>query len=374
MKPNCDRLHSLSPSTCMIKNRQLTTAHRLGFPAGTIIYFAVDYDVLGYEIHEKIVPYFQEINETFDKITENLGVKRYKIGIYSSRNVCSTVRTAYGTGIEGLFVADMSSGYSGNLGFAMPTDWAFDQFAQLFGSSNGIGVDIDKVGYSGLDQGVSSVNPPFLSDKIFEVIFNEYIKIMEHFPGVNNIAGLVNFQLNKKFSIYKSLLVDIDAKVSASYDPDDSENSIQFSIVNGKLEGSLTQQMLKNSSVTLSSDQITAYDKILKNVSLEISMENISLSTNIKDTETVVTFTIYKKEVEVLDIGTTDMTLKVIYTIKHQNNDDKEKFQDDASKLNIFAAALIALGVAVFIGSVIAEGPVIGIASLIAFLIGVKEQ
>ena len=48
----------------------------------------------------------------------------------------------------------MSTGYSGNLGFRMPVNWAFDQFAEI---SDGLEhtIDFDKVGYSGRDEGVS---------------------------------------------------------------------------------------------------------------------------------------------------------------------------------------------------------------------------
>ena len=49
----------------------------------------------------------------------------------------------------------MSTGFSGNLGFSMPANWAFDQFyTTSIGSGSGH-LEIDKDGFSGKDHGVS---------------------------------------------------------------------------------------------------------------------------------------------------------------------------------------------------------------------------
>ncbi|MEU7875743.1 glycoside hydrolase domain-containing protein [Dactylosporangium sp. NPDC049140] len=61
----------------------------------------------------------------------------YAIGVYSCRNTCSRLAA------EGLttrsFVSGMSTGYSGNLGFALPDNWAFDQIANRDLSTQHIG-------------------------------------------------------------------------------------------------------------------------------------------------------------------------------------------------------------------------------------------
>ena len=50
----------------------------------------------------------------------------------------------------------MSTGFSGNLGYPMPANWAFGQFFEMFiGSGNGR-FDIDKNDYSGRDTGITS--------------------------------------------------------------------------------------------------------------------------------------------------------------------------------------------------------------------------
>ena len=103
----------------------------------TVIYFAVDMDILDYQIDSHIIPYFRGINESIDY--------RYQVGIYASRNVCSRIADAKLS--VSSFVADMSTGFSGNLGFRIPSNWNYDQIYEI----NGYGGkwDLDKVGYSG---------------------------------------------------------------------------------------------------------------------------------------------------------------------------------------------------------------------------------
>jgi peptidoglycan hydrolase-like protein with peptidoglycan-binding domain len=97
-----------------------TAADSLSFLPGAIIYFAVDYDAIDYEVTNYILPYFKAINDEFS--TNGYG---YKVGIYGPRNVCSRVASA-GYSCSS-FICDMSSGFSGNLGYSLPIDWAFDQ-------------------------------------------------------------------------------------------------------------------------------------------------------------------------------------------------------------------------------------------------------
>lgn len=116
----------------------------LNVPIGATIYFAVDCDPLDAEIDSYIIPYFKAVYSAM-----NYGI--YRVGVYGTRNVCQKIRDEFGGRIL-LFVSDASYGFSGNLGFKMPDDWAFDQFATdiEIGSGNGA-VAIDKVSYSGVD-------------------------------------------------------------------------------------------------------------------------------------------------------------------------------------------------------------------------------
>lgn len=99
-------------------------AKNLRIPLDEIIYFAVDYDFTDAQTTTIVIPHFQGINAYFNEH----GIK-YKIGIYASRNICTRVsekKLACSS-----FVLDMSTGYSGNLGYRMPENWAFDQIQEL---------------------------------------------------------------------------------------------------------------------------------------------------------------------------------------------------------------------------------------------------
>lgn len=102
----------------------VSAAIALNIPTDEIIYFAVDYDFNEAQCNDIVVSHFRGIA----KYMEETSVK-YNVGIYGSRNICSTICK------KGLasssFVADMSTGYSGNLGFTMPDNWAFDQFLEF---------------------------------------------------------------------------------------------------------------------------------------------------------------------------------------------------------------------------------------------------
>lgn len=134
--------------------RACAAAAVLGLPTGSIIYFAVDYDATGDEIRGSITPYFEGIAAS----VAALGGK-YSVGIYGSRNVCSTV---CGRGLAvSSFVSGMSTGFSGNLGFPLPTNWAFDQIKTLTLAAGTAGqLEIDKNIYSRRDPGLAALDKP----------------------------------------------------------------------------------------------------------------------------------------------------------------------------------------------------------------------
>jgi peptidoglycan hydrolase-like protein with peptidoglycan-binding domain len=125
-----------------------------GFDPGTVIYFAVDYDATQAEIDAQIVPYFRGVAGALT--TKG---NRFVHGVYGSRNVCSQVsQTTYA---RWSFVSGMSTGFSGNMGFALPENWAFNQIqTKIIGSGDGT-LEIDKDVYrKGTDRAVTSVNSP----------------------------------------------------------------------------------------------------------------------------------------------------------------------------------------------------------------------
>ncbi|MCV7588328.1 DUF1906 domain-containing protein [Micrococcus luteus] len=133
------------------------SAINLSIPEGTIIYFAVDVDATSDDIQSHILPYFRGVK----KAIVGAG-SRYRVGVYGSRNVCSKV-SASGLA-ESSFVSGMSTGFSGNLGFALPANWAFDQISNFILAEGTPGqIEIDNNIVSGRDRGfVGSVLVPIL--------------------------------------------------------------------------------------------------------------------------------------------------------------------------------------------------------------------
>lgn len=130
-------------------------ATALGLPFGTVIYFSVDYDATDDDMASAIIPHFQGIQASMNSI----GGPQYAVGVYGTRNTCSTL---YAQGLATRsFASDMSTGYSGNLGFPLPDNWAFDQIATITlddGESDSVEIDNDLV--SGWDPGIKSVTTP----------------------------------------------------------------------------------------------------------------------------------------------------------------------------------------------------------------------
>ncbi|WP_327692578.1 glycoside hydrolase domain-containing protein [Streptomyces sp. NBC_00459] len=130
----------------------IDAAQGYGFKRGTRIYFAVDYDALDADVTSNIIPHFQGIQDRFDQYAAG-----YKIGVYGPRNICSRVAASGATSAS--FVSDMSTGFSGNLGFSMPEDWAFDQISTIsIGSGTGA-IQIDNDISSDRDSGQNTFDP-----------------------------------------------------------------------------------------------------------------------------------------------------------------------------------------------------------------------
>jgi peptidoglycan hydrolase-like protein with peptidoglycan-binding domain len=146
-----------------VRAYQAATAY--GLPAGTIIYFAVDFDAVDADIDEKtgpgantaisIINYFKGVR---NKLTNLLSP--YTIGIYGTRNVCSRLSSGQFPIAVSSYIAGMSTGWSGNLGFQLPANWAFNQIQNLtIGTGTGA-IEIDKNVKSGRDNGVTGLTTP----------------------------------------------------------------------------------------------------------------------------------------------------------------------------------------------------------------------
>lgn len=163
----------------------IQTAIRLGFPYGTTIYFAVDFDCLPQDVDDYIVNYFTEINGIF---SSTLNAEQYKIGVYGPRQLCAEMFSRMLA--VSSFVSDMSRGFTGNCGYPLPINWSFDQFfEENFDSSPDFA--IDKVALSTdltKDKGCISFNQ---SDPITDAerINSFYMKYLRKFAAATTSVG-----------------------------------------------------------------------------------------------------------------------------------------------------------------------------------------
>ena len=162
-------------------------------PKDTVIYFAVDLDVYEDQIKEYIIPYFQGINEYISN--------KYRVGIYGPRLICSRVSE------EELacssFVADMSTGYSGNIGQKMPENWCYDQFTEISKFNNDF--DIDKVMYNEKIPAISSAEIDLDNSKRNERYINFLAEAYKLAEKYHNTKGniLYNNLLVLQYIAYK---------------------------------------------------------------------------------------------------------------------------------------------------------------------------
>lgn len=205
-------------------------AAKLGFPAATTIYFAVDVDVLDGDIDGTIIPYFRGISQAMNNSI-------YKIGIYGTRNVCNRVTEASGTNVLFSYVADMSYGWSGNLGFKMPKNWAFDQFVEYTAA----GVDIDQVASSGKDQGSTKfkVNPNVVRLEFARTLINNSYQLKPIKPY------LPSLEVDGPTLHISSALSDFYVKLSSKFSSNNSNTPLGFKISNGKISTQVQAELEK---------------------------------------------------------------------------------------------------------------------------------
>ncbi|MGG0051842.1 glycoside hydrolase domain-containing protein [Bacillus atrophaeus] len=293
-----------------------SAARRLGFPSGTTIYFAVDFDAYDYEVTDKIIPYFQEIKSAFAKMQTFSSAPKYEIGVYGPRNIC--IRTAEAELTKYSFVANMSTGFSGNLGYPMPDNWAFDQFYErTIGSGSG-SIGIDKDGFSGRDSGVSDVNPP--SDPIYDARLRTLTDILSTIPALEDLSGLANamFEFDTTETIYASPVLDIILSTSllATIPSEGSPNTI--TVTNGK-PGAYITGLLGDTQTSLTASQIDSYQNLLNSLSLSVRNGYLEVYVNPTAQSLNIQFKIYTPDIPVGDSVTTGLTTTITFKIKQKH-------------------------------------------------------
>lgn len=293
-----------------------SAARRLGFPSGTTIYFAVDFDAYDYEVTDKIIPYFQEIKSAFAKMQTFSTAPKYEIGVYGPRNIC--IRTAKAELTKYSFVANMSTGFSGNLGYPMPDNWAFDQFYEgTIGSGSG-SIGIDKDSFSGRDKAVASVEPP--SDPVYDARLRTLTNILSSIPALDNLTGLANamFEFDTTETIFTSPNLDIILSTSllATIPSEGSPNTI--TVTNGK-PGAYITGLLGDTQTSLTASQMDSYQNLLNNISLSVRNGFIEIYVHPSADSLDIQFKVYTPDIPAGDGATTGLTTTITFKIKQRH-------------------------------------------------------
>lgn len=266
----------------------ILAAKRIGVPKGVTIYFAVDFDCYGYQIDSFIIPYFQQIYMMFHSSRND---KNYKIGIYAPRYVCTKVCEA-GLAVSS-FVGDMSTGFSCNLGYPIPKNWAFDQFVETnFKSSPSF--PIDKDGYSGRDKGFNSFDdvPEHTQEEIdienqlakLEIARNQYIY------NVVSPLGYLNKVMESGIEYNKEILLEVitnpegTVELTAEYStsikkPSETSYSVAVALDNSGNLTAACQNQIAGISAELGDsgiEGIESFTDILTNIAMSVKSGNIT--------------------------------------------------------------------------------------------------
>ncbi|MBA3925272.1 glycoside hydrolase domain-containing protein [Listeria rustica] len=356
--------------------KAIDAAYNLGFPAGTTIYFAVDLDAYDYQITDLITPYFQNLRAAFK---QNQDLRSYQIGVYGARNVCSRLKNA-GL-VDNVFVADMSTGFSGNLGFPMPDDWAFDQYFEMsIGTGNGK-LDIDKVTYSGVDKGVSVVTPPPVSDTPNSAAINRarLMRIRDVLYGTPSLATLVDDKVTFELEMEKTNVRVISPNLTVAFTAsaklvNSGSGGTTISIKDGKVNASF-QQELANWTGSLSTEDAGNAKKVVADLATKVVVGDITVKWMPAKDVLTVTITANVPEIEVTNNYKTNasMSVSLIFDNKNRELDTQMNAVSEAVltgslKTSVVGGLLYCAYAVSTIGTVVAAPLALSIAGLILLI------
>ena len=130
----------------------------------------------------------------------------------------------------------MSTGYSGNMGYRIPTNWAFDQFHEYVFTGASVNFDLDKDAYSGRYSGfnhVENYDEAYISSKKRKLILIEPNRFFDELGyGVP-----IEMVLEKETLLMKIPNLEANYKVSISEALNlPEEDFVQIIVSNGKFD------------------------------------------------------------------------------------------------------------------------------------------
>ncbi|MCU9595863.1 DUF1906 domain-containing protein [Caldibacillus thermolactis] len=327
-------------------HKALNAAWNLGIPSGETIYFAVDFDAMDHEVTQLILPYFREIKDVFLKYQTDSDYKdlpNYRIGVYGARNICT--RVSEEALIDAFsFVADMSTGYSGNLGFPMPRNWSFDQFfEQPIGTGDGK-LDIDKCGYSGLDEGVSRIDLSLVKSPEEIARRHKFVEFISKIPFLKEFKELFTpeFTFNQTWKLGPVAGVEATIETETSFDPSDREDGLSyFRVVDGSIIDVELDDLIAGTGLSLDVKEIVKDS--LEGITQTINFGSIGFKANATNEIIEISLKIMEESIPVHFEGIEDVELAISLNLTIENNKgDGNKIIDPISDLTEVVVMIIA--------------------------------
>lgn len=219
-------------------SKAVQAAEKLGISYGETIFFSVDYDFNYYQTTRMILPHFKGISDYI-----RFNGHKYRIGIYAPRNICERI---YNCGYaEMCFVSDMSTGFSGNLGYALPEKWTFDQIREYTQGASDGAFNVDCVAISGSYRGFNYIKPeeekqPNISSReVADEFVNSIYQVLG--LGLNDAAFL-----DDKYSLeFPTFTVTTEFKIGTSVTVGKGQDTATINIKDGEYEGKEISMSLK---------------------------------------------------------------------------------------------------------------------------------
>ena len=339
--------------------KAINAANELGFNSGTTIYFAIDFDAYDCQITNLILPYMREITRVFNALEDDYALPSYKLGVYGPRNVCIRCASDPDVGTVYSFVSNMSTGFSGNLGFPMPTNWTFSQFYEMdIGSEEGL-LRIDKNDYSGRDTGVTSVRHNLIeTNPKYDALFSEWNEIARSLPIMESRPFLftTEFTFDQTYTVFDNFMFKVDVMTSTSYSlPGD--DSVTISVKDDKPTASI-KTILGDAYGELSQQGLNMFEKQLSDLSAAIGNGILEVKFDASvPSELKIEIAVYKDEISIEGGGTTELGVTVTYTIKsNPYNDGPEGDLEPIVIIAGFSVIVLAITAIVILGGAIAGG------------------
>lgn len=277
----------------------IEAASALGINRDAILYYAVDVDAVQDQIEDAIIPYFKGIHDYTVQAE-----KSYPIGAYGTRNVCENLNQ--NDLIVSAFIADMSYGWSGNMGYNIPAIWAFDQFATVgIGSGDGY-IEIDKDSASGSYQGESRFN--IASTKEQEAQNGFIQRVFQDMPFAEGIPAVL--EIGETYTLFNLGCLKAELSYNTAMG---TEQPNSITIRNGELDSAKLKVL---EDFDLSMDLKQQYLDPLKSLGLSVSNGMISVDLEgLTLGRVAISITVSSDDIDVGDGTKTTVSVTLKYTI-----------------------------------------------------------